>query len=154
MKETMQDIDLVSTAFDPGGFIPDRYTCLGNNISPPLEWSKIPDEAESLALIMDDPDASGGMFVHWVLYNLPPDMNGLPENYKPGADVGVGRKSSGRPGYSGPCPPVGDTHRYYFRLYALDSRLDLTSGATRAQVIDAMREHVLAETELIGQFGR
>ena len=150
----MEDIDLTSTAFRSGSSSPDRYTCVGEGGSPPLEWRKIPEGTRSLALILDDPDAPSGLFVHWVLYNLPPNMNGLPENYSPGDGVHSGRNSLGQTGYSGPCPPGGETHHYYFRLYALDKTLELTSGATRAQVIDALQGHVLAETELIGLYGR
>ncbi len=107
-----------------------------------------------MALIFDDPDAPGGLFVHWVLYNISPEMDGLPEGYQAGESVLSGRTSFGPNEFGGPCPPVGRTHTYYFRLYALDDVLDLTAGATRAQLIDAMRGHILAETELTGRFGR
>jgi Raf kinase inhibitor-like YbhB/YbcL family protein len=150
----MDDIDLTSPAFSPGGRIPDKYTCSGVNISPELRWSSPPNGAKSLTLIFDDPDAPSGLFTHWVLYNLPADLDGLPENYRPSGDVRVGRSSTGEARYSGPCPPRGSTHHYYFRLYALDQALDLGTGASRQQVITAMDGHILAETELIGLFGR
>jgi hypothetical protein len=150
----MNDMDMLSTAFNSGDTIPDRFTCRGLNISPPLEWDQVPPEAGSLVLIMDDPDAPSGLFVHWVLYNIPPELQGLPEGITPDGDIRVGRSSFGQGGYGGPCPPKGGTHRYYFRLYALDQKLDLGNGATRTQVVDAMQKHILAQTELMGLFGR
>lgn len=146
-----------SPAFDAGGSLPVRFTCEGENVSPPLDWDVPPEGTRSLALLMDDPDAPGEQpFSHWVMYNLPIDYRGLPENFQPGADfVGErGRNSLGKTHYEGPCPPMGETHRYFFRLYAINRQLDLGEGATRAQVLDAVRDHILEETELSMTFRR
>lgn len=146
-----------SPAFEAAGPLPARFSCEGENISPPLDWDVPPEGTKSLALLMDDPDAPGEVpFSHWVLYNLPINFRGLPENFQPGADfVGErGRNSMGKIRYEGPCPPMGETHRYFFRLYAVDIQLELGEGATRAQVIDALRGHILEETELSVTFGR
>jgi Raf kinase inhibitor-like YbhB/YbcL family protein len=150
-------IELSSTAFDSGGAIPTRYTCDGMDVSPPLQWSSIPEGTRSLALVADDPDAPGGTFVHWVIYNLPPDARRLPEavpqrqSLQGGAAQGV--NGAGTVGYTGPCPPSG-THRYYFMVYALDTELDLGGGATREGLVNAMKEHVLAAGRLMGTYRR
>ena len=154
---TKMTIDLSSTAFDSGGAIPTRYTCDGMDVSPPLRWSNVPEGTRSLALVADDPDAPGGTFVHWVIYDLPPDARRLPEavpkrqTLPGGAAQGV--NGAGGVGYMGPCPPSG-THRYFFRVYALDTELDLGGGATREGLASAMREHVLAGGRLMGTYGR
>jgi Raf kinase inhibitor-like YbhB/YbcL family protein len=152
------DLDLRSAAFEEGGAIPVRYTCDGENVSPPLSWSSVPDETRSLALIADDPDAPGGTFVHWVIYNLPPDTRRLPEDVPSreetlpsGAVQGV--NGAGSVGYTGPCPPSG-THRYFFKVYALDTELDLGGGATKEDLVSAMEGHVLAEGRLVGTYRR
>ena len=150
-------MEISSSAFEAGRAIPDRYTCEGENISPPLDWDFLPEGTKSLALIMDDPDAPADEpFSHWVLYNIPIDWRGLPEDFQPGAswDGERGRNSMGNTRYEGPCPPIGENHQYYFRLYAVDTLLDFGEGATRAQVIDALREHTLEETETIGAYQR
>lgn len=149
---------LTSTAFDHGQTIPRHYTCQGDDVSPQLEWDSLPEGTESLALICDDPDAPGGTWVHWVLYNLPPLANGLPEGVP--ADQSLpdgslqGRNDFKRIGYGGPCPPPGKPHRYFFKLYALDTMLDLEPGASKASLIRAMGGHILAEEHLIGTYGR
>jgi Raf kinase inhibitor-like YbhB/YbcL family protein len=153
-EETVpMDIQLISGAFEDGKPIPAQYTCQGKNVSPPLAWSSAPAGAKSFALILDDPDAPRGTWVHWVLYNLPADTIGLPEGIKvdsrlPGNAL-QGRNDYKRNDYGGPCPPSG-THRYYFKLYALDTLLNLKAGATKDEVLRAMEGHVLARGQLMG----
>ncbi|MCE5323615.1 YbhB/YbcL family Raf kinase inhibitor-like protein [bacterium] len=148
-------IQVTSTAFREGEPIPSKYTCKGSDISPPLAWTKVPSTAKTMALIADDPDAPMGTWVHWVLYNLPANMNELPEavpnekHLSSGASQGV--NSSGKIGYQGPCPPSG-THRYYFKVYALDTQLKLSDSVTKSQLLEAMKGHVLAEGTLMGRF--
>jgi len=143
---------ITSSAFSEGGTIPRMYTCDDKNVSPPLAWTGVPTNTVSLALIMDDPDAPAGTWVHWVLYNLPADQTSLEQGK---TDVGVdGKNDFGRTGYGGPCPPRGSNHRYYVKLYALDKLLDLKSGATKAQVESAMRGHIVGQGQLIGKYGR
>ena len=150
-------IDVVSSAFEEGGAIPARYTCDGLDVSPPLSWSSVPDGTQSLALIADDPDAPGGTFVHWVIYNLPPDTRRLPEDVPNRetllSEAAQGVNGAGRVGYMGPCPPSG-THRYFFKVYALDTGLNLGGGATKEGLLDAMEGHVLAEGQLMGTYRR
>ena len=153
---------ITSAAFAANGAIPAKHTCDGEDLSPALAWSGVPEETESLALIMDDPDAPPGTWVHWVLYDLPADASVLPEGLakKERLDSGAahgacwGVKSFSRVGYHGPCPPPGSAHRYYFKLYALDKRLGLAPRATKAEVLKAMEGHVLAEGQLIGTYQR
>lgn len=150
-------INVGSTAFAEGGMIPRQYTCDGADMSPPLSWSGIPEGTKSIAIIADDPDAPGGMWVHWVVYNLPPDLKGLPENVpaqKTLANGGIqGMTDFRRIGYGGPCPPSG-THRYFFKVYALDAVLDLDPGAIKKRLLNAMEGHILAEGELMGKYRR
>ncbi len=150
-------MELKSSAFGYGQPIPTRYTCDGEDISPPLEWTDPPAGTRSFALIMDDPDAPVGVWDHWVLFNIPPETRFLPEGVPPDPDLAQGgrhgRNSWKRLGYGGPCPP-GGTHRYFFRLYALDTVLDLSSGATRKDVLRAMGGHILAQAELMGTYRR
>ena len=150
-------IELTSTAFSEGEMIPTRYTCDGEDVSPPLAWSGVPESAQSLSLICDDPDAPVGTWDHWVLYNIPPASSGLPEAVAtdPTLESGAvnGKNSWGRLGYGGPCPP-GGTHRYFFYLYALDIQLALASGATSAQLRQSMEGHILAEGQLMGRYQR
>jgi len=155
-------MNLSSTAFGPGGRIPARHTCDGEDLSPPLAWDGVPEGTRSLALIMDDPDAPPGTWVHWVLYNLPAESRGLEEGVPKnaalddGAAHGVcwGVSSYSRVGYFGPCPPPGSPHRYSFRLYALDAALELEPKASKERVERAMSGHVLASAELVGLYGR
>ncbi|HUU29513.1 MAG TPA: YbhB/YbcL family Raf kinase inhibitor-like protein [archaeon] len=150
-------MQLTSPAFKNADMIPDRYTCKGQDTSPALKWSGSPKETKSFALIFDDPDAPMGTWVHWVVYNLPSNCDSLPEKVpdkNPLGNGGIqGTNSWGRIGYGGPCPPSG-THRYFFRLYALDSVLDLKAGATKSQVLKALEGHILAEVELMGRYSR
>jgi Raf kinase inhibitor-like YbhB/YbcL family protein len=150
---------LSSEAFEPDGMLPARYTCEAENVSPPLRIAGVPKAAQSLALIVDDPDAPNGAFTHWVLYNLPADLDQLAEGFQSNLEdtrgPAEGRNDFGSDSYDGPCPPAGgEPHTYYFRLYALDQRFTLPAGATRAQVLDAMQGHLLAQTELMARFGR
>lgn len=150
--------ELTSSAFKEGERIPDRYTCEGDDLSPPLHWSVPPAATKSFAMIADDPDAPGGTWVHWVIYNLSLDLRGLPEgipakdHWLDGALQGV--TDFKRVGYGGPCPPPGKPHRYYFKLFALDAVLNLKPRAIKSQVLEACKGHVLAEAQLMGQFGR
>jgi Raf kinase inhibitor-like YbhB/YbcL family protein len=146
-------IEVTSKAFPRNGSMPGKYSCDGENVSPPLTFSGIPEQAQSLALIMEDPDAPGGVFTHWVLWNLPPDIGGLPEDYQASGAVQSGSNSFGKTGYGGPCPPDG-THRYFFKVYALDTTLDLDSGADKDAVLGAMSNHGLTEGQLMGTYTR
>jgi Raf kinase inhibitor-like YbhB/YbcL family protein len=150
--EATMAIRVTSTAFADGETIPVKFTCDGENLSPPLTWTEVPQGTQSLVIIADDPDAPMGTFVHWVLYDLPTDQASLPEGVQGMGSQGVNgfRKS----GYGGPCPPRGSTHRYYFKLYALDKGLGLKAGATKAEVEKAMQGHILAQGQLMGRFGR
>jgi hypothetical protein len=144
-------------SFEPGELIPSVYTCDGKDLSPPLQWTDAPPETKSFALISDDPDAPVGTWVHWVVWNIPASVNSLEENRPkkeslPGG-IRQGTTDFRRIGYGGPCPPSG-THRYYFRLYALDTLLDLPGTTTKAQMEKAMKGHVLAQAELMGKYRR
>ncbi len=144
---------LTSPVFGNEEGIPVKYTCDGPDISPPLRWSNPPANTQSLALIMDDPDAPAGVWVHWVIFNLPPDTTELPENAALPAGSQEGQNSWQRTGYGGPCPPRG-THRYFFKLYALDTTLSLDSGTAKDQLLQAMEGHILAQAELMGTYSR
>ena len=157
MEETMTFI-LTSTAFAQGGPIPVKYSCKGEDISPPLAWGDPPAGTQSLALIMDDPDAPAGTWDHWIVFNLPADVRKLPEDMPAGMKFGdvaatFGKNSWGRSEYGGPCPP-GGTHRYFFKLYALDTTLSVCENASKKQVMAAIQGHILAKTELMGTFSR
>ncbi len=155
--EAASAIAVTSAAFEHEGSIPAKYTCDGDDRSPAMAFEHVPESAASLALICDDPDAPMGTWVHWVLIDLPPGTAALPEGAQPGdAAVGGidGENSWKKLGYGGPCPPRGPAHRYFFRVYALDTRLELREGATRKQVDAAMEGHVLAEGVLIGTYAR
>ncbi|MEW5960952.1 MAG: YbhB/YbcL family Raf kinase inhibitor-like protein [Chloroflexota bacterium] len=144
---------LISGAFSPGQPIPAKYSCDGQDISPPLEWRDPPAGTRSFALIMDDPDAPAGVWDHWLLFNLPADTRILPEQATPPAGARPGRNSWGRTSYGGPCPPRG-VHRYFFKLYALATPLELAAGATKKDLLRAMERHILAQAELMGTYAR
>jgi len=156
-EEEKMALTVTSMAFEEGGMIPRQYTCDGADISPPLSFSGVPEKSTSLALIADDPDAPMGTWVHWVLFNIPPDTTGLPENVPPDQTLANGAKHGvsdfGKFGYGGPCPPSG-THRYYFKLYALDAMLDLSGRVTKKNLLSAMEGHILAEGQLMGKYRR
>jgi hypothetical protein len=154
----VKTVQLTSTAFKDGASIPQQYTGEGKNVSPPLKWTGAPDGTKSFALICDDPDAPGKTWTHWVLFNMPPERHELPEGVP--ADKGVlgsarqGVNDFKKIGYGGPMPPPGSPHRYYFKLYALDTTLDLPGGATKGQVVDALQGHSLGEGLLMGTYRR
>jgi Raf kinase inhibitor-like YbhB/YbcL family protein len=149
---------LTTSAFEPGGMIPKQFTCSGADNSPALSWNDPPPSTQSFALILDDPDAPMGTFVHWVVYNVPASVRQLPQGVKKGETLAGGGKQGQndfpKTGYGGPCPPPGTPHRYFFRLYALDTILNLKPPVHRDDVDQAMRGHVLAKAELMGKFGR
>ena len=148
---------ITSSAFIEGQAIPSRYTCDGTDVSPDLAWSGVPEGTAGLALICDDPDAPMGTWVHWVLFNIPADADGLPAEIPSDAALENGARHGTndfrRLGYGGPCPP-GGTHRYFFKLYALDTMLELDSGITKARLLEAMEGHILAEGQLMGTYSR
>lgn len=137
--------------------IPKKYACDGIDVSPPLVWTSVPEGTKSFAIICDDPDAPRGTWIHWVIFNIPADTRELPENIPPQKTLIIGVKQGindfRKIGYGGPCPPSG-THRYYFYLYALDTEINLESGATKEQLLKAMKGHILAEGQLMGKYKR
>lgn len=151
------EIKVTSSAFEDGGLIPAKYTCDGEDISPPLQWAGVPEGAGSVALICDDPDAPMGTFVHWVLFNLPAITTELAEDVPADKTLpngaGQGITDFGRIGYGGPCPPSG-THRYFFKIYALDTELALKAGVSKRELLRAMEGHILAQGQLIGKYRR
>jgi Raf kinase inhibitor-like YbhB/YbcL family protein len=151
-------IQLTSSAFKDGETIPKDFTADGKNVSPALEWTNLPKGTASLALICDDPDAPKGTWVHWVMYDMPADLKGLEENVPAEATLPngsrQGKNSFDKTGYRGPAPPEGKAHRYYFKLYALDTKPDVPADATKDQLLKAMEKHVLAKGELMGKYQR
>jgi Raf kinase inhibitor-like YbhB/YbcL family protein len=151
-------ISLSSNAFPGEGTIPKKFTCDGPDVSPPLTWSGAPANTQSFALIVDDPDAPVGTWVHWVLYDLPADTKdlaeGVPKLEQLPNGAKQGRNDFRKIGYGGPCPPPGKPHRYYFKLYALDKKFDLKPGATKAEIESAMKGHILAQGEFMGRYKR
>lgn len=151
-------IQLTSSAFHEGEMIPVKYTCDGINVSPSLSWSLLPTGTKSLGLIADDPDAPVGTWVHWVIYDVPFHLSGLPEGVSKNPVIeGLGVQGTNdfhRSGYDGPCPPRGSPHRYYFKLYALDCLLNLKPGATKQKVEQAMQGHILGQGQLMGKYQR
>ena len=153
------EIKLYSSAFKEGNFIPDKFSCEGTNISPQLHWRDASKNVRSFAIIVDDPDAPSGDFVHWVIYNIPGNLNELPEDVTPSRnipdEVMLGTNGFGRISYGGPCPPPGKPHRYFFKIYALDTVLrHLEFGATKQQLLSAMNGHIIAEGHLMGKYQR
>lgn len=151
-------IELTSPTIREGEAVPKQYTGDGKDVSPPLRWSDPPQATKSFALICDDPDAPRGVWVHWVLFNLPGERReleeGVPAEEMPAGGAKQGKNDFGKIGYGGPAPPPGKPHRYYFKLYALDTLLDLAPGATKDQLLAAMKGHLLAEGQLVGRYGR
>jgi len=142
---------ITSSAFHEGANIPSKFTCDGSDTSPPLQIAGVPSGAKSLVLIVDDPDAPSGLFTHWLVWNIPPQSGSIAEGSAP---QGVqGANDFGKSGYRGPCPPPG-THRYSFKIFALDRELELRSGAKRSQVDAAMKGHVIAQGELVGRYAK
>lgn len=149
--EVIENMKITSPAFKEGGKIPSKYTCDDANINPELHFEQVPENAKSLVLIMEDPDAPVGLWVHWVVFNIPSTTKIVPENSEPQGTPGKGTNK--RTGYMGPCPPDKE-HRYFFKLYALDTNLNLPAGSTKDQVENAMKGHVLAQAQLMGKYVR
>ncbi|HEY4512237.1 MAG TPA: YbhB/YbcL family Raf kinase inhibitor-like protein [Candidatus Paceibacterota bacterium] len=150
-KDIRTMLTLTSPTFQNNEMMPSKYTCDGSDILPPLEISGVPEDTKTLAVIVDDPDAPNGDWVHWIKWNIPVDTTTILEGEEP---VGIsGKGTSGNPSYMGPCPPSG-THHYHFKLYALDTILDLKSGSSKADLEKAMKEHIIEQTELIGLYSR
>lgn len=151
------DIQVKSDAFKDGEMIPQKYTCSGEDVSPPIAWDMEGDDVESFALLCEDPDAPTGTFTHWVVYDLPPNVHELPEGVPikdtlPNGGM-QGINSTHKSGYKGPCPPSG-THRYYFNVFALNKRLRLDPGAGKDELLEAMKGHILSEGYLMGKYSR
>jgi hypothetical protein len=157
VTESKMTIKVTSTAFQDGGNIPVKYTCDGTNVSPPLAWSAIPEGAQSIALLMDDPDSPSKTFTHWIVFNLLSSSDGLPEAVPTDKVLSNGAKQgtndADKIGYFGPCPPSG-THRYVFHVYALDAQLDLDPGVKKNQFKQAISGHILAQGQLAGKYSR
>ncbi len=150
--------ELTSPAFSSEGTMPDRYTCEGADVSPPLEWANAPEGTQEFALICEDPDASGGTFVHWLLYGVPAGLTELLEDVSSESELPwgavQGRNDFGNVGYGGPCPPMGETHRYFFRLHALEEKLDLPPGLSRNQLLREIADRTAGRTGLMVRYGR
>ena len=155
--DNKMDIKISSSAFEDGGMIPSEYTCDGDDISPPLRWEDLPEKTKTIAIICDDPDAPGGTFVHWVLYDVPANKEhldkGLPddETFDNGTRQGI--TSFGKTGYGGPCPPSG-THRYFFKIYALDVKINTATIIDKEHLLKAMEGHLLGQGKLMGLYKR
>ena len=147
METIIKNLVVQSMAFANNGHIPPKYTCEGENVNPPLEISDIPEDTKSLALIMEDPDAPGGDFTHWLIWNVSPSEE-IAENSNQGIS---GMNDFGKTGYGGPCPPSG-VHHYYFKIYALDKELNISAGESKAALLEGMNGHILATGELMGRF--
>jgi len=155
METDVETIQVLSSAFKEGGMIPQQYACDGEDTSPPLSWESVPEGTRSIAVIADDPDAPGGTFVHWVLYDLPANVRELPESLPkeetPPSGGTQGKNSFGKIGYGGPCPPSG-THRYFFKVYALNARTNLAPGKSKEDLLETMEGHVLAQGQIMGRY--
>ena len=154
----MDNLKIISSSFENGEMIPGKYTCEGENVSPMISWSELPEGVKSLALICDDPDAPGGDFVHWVIFNIPPKLHGLPEAIAAKDILNIGALQGvtdyGRSGYRGPCPPPGLAHHYHFKLYGLDIMLEAEENITKYELLEKMEGHILATGEIVGLFKR
>jgi hypothetical protein len=146
----MQELIIKSPAFEPNKLIPKKYSCDGNDINPPLNIENVPKDAKTLVLLMDDPDAPSGTFDHWIVWNIPTSTKSISENSIPGKE---GLNSAKQQGYMGPCPPSG-THRYFFKVYSLDTELNLSASSRKKDVEKVMERHILAKGELIGLYHR
>lgn len=151
---TAMALTLTSPAFEEGALIPKKYTCDSEDYSPPLKWTDVPDNTRSFVLIVDDPDAPIGTFDHWLVFNIPADTHELEENLSQLPEsTKQGSNSWGKAQYGGPCPPDRE-HRYFFRLYALDTQLDLPEGTSKEELHQAMEGHILEQTHLMGRYDR
>lgn len=150
-------LKVFSKSFQDGGMIPKQYTCDGKNISPHLAWAGMRDDAVSMAMIMEDPMAPHKVFTHWVVFNIPAKLKEIPENVSSSKNLSIGAKQGtndfGKIGYGGPCPPTA-THKYYFRFYILDTLLDLEPGVTKEEVLEAIKDHILEEAQIMGKYRR
>ena len=150
-------IQVTSPVFEEGGEIPRKYTCDDLDVSPPLEWTDVPEGTKTIVIVCDDPDAPMKTWVHWVIFNIPGDVTRLPENVPPEKELANGARQGmndfHKVGYGGPCPPSG-THRYFFKIYALDSTLDLPAGISKSHLMIAIEGHVLSESHLMGTYTR
>ncbi len=151
------DIQITSPVFKDGGTIPKKYTCDDLDVSPPIEWSNVPEGTISIAIVCDDPDAPMKTWVHWVIFNIPGDVTHLSENVSPEKELENGARQGmndfHKVGYGGPCPPSG-MHRYFFKIYALDTTLDLPAGISKSHLMIALEGHVLSEAHLMGTYTR
>jgi Raf kinase inhibitor-like YbhB/YbcL family protein len=151
------DIQITSPVFEDGGEIPEKYTCDDLDVSPPLEWIDVPENTKTIAIVCDDPDAPMKTWIHWIIFNIPGDVTELPENVPPEKELENGAKQGmndfHKVGYGGPCPPSG-THRYFFKIYALDITLDLPAGVSKSHLMIAMEGHVISESHLMGTYTR
>jgi Raf kinase inhibitor-like YbhB/YbcL family protein len=151
------DIRITSPAFEDGGEIPRKYTCDDLDMSPPIEWTDVPEGTKTIAIVCDDPDAPMNTWIHWVIFNIPGDETRLPENVPPEKELANGAKQGmndfHKVGYGGPCPPSG-MHRYFFKIYALDTALDLPAGISKSHLMIAMEGHVLSQSHLMGTYSR
>ncbi len=158
MMNERSKLALNTDAFENGGYIPRKFTCDGEDASPEISWAGAPDGTETYALIVDDPDAPGRTFTHWVVYNIPAAVTGFEEGMSAfdivKAGASQGKNDFGQTGYGGPCPPQGKPHHYHFHLYAVDVVLDIPSGVSRGAVLNALKGHVLADVEIIGLYKR
>ena len=149
---------ITSSAFDYGDFIPVKYTCEGDDISPPLQWENVPKGTKSFVLIVEDPDAPMGTFTHWIVYDIPADSTGIAEDFPKKPEVnGIkqGINDFGKIGYGGPCPPPGKPHRYFFKLFALDIKsLNIPAGASKSKVIKSLNGHIIGTTQIMGLYKR
>ncbi|MBA3898595.1 MAG: YbhB/YbcL family Raf kinase inhibitor-like protein [Bacteroidetes bacterium] len=150
-KVKIGKLEVSSPSFKHEDFISETYCCDGENINPAISVEQIPSEAKSLVLIMDDPDASGGTFVHWLVFNISPFKGGIEEGTAPGIE---GKNDAGKTKYHGPCPPSGETHRYFFKIYALDKKLGLSEGADKESIENAMDGHILSSGSTFGLFSK
>jgi hypothetical protein len=151
-KTTMKQITITSPAFEDRGKIPSKYTCDGEDINPPLDFENVPEDTQSLVLIVEDPDAPGKTWVHWVVFNISPTTTHIAEDSVPGRGIEA-VTDFGHAGYGGACPPSG-THRYYFKLFALDTELDVTEDVNKAEIEHAMEGHIMEKAELVGLYSR
>ncbi len=151
----MGNLKVFSSSFENGKMMPSKYTCEGENVSPEISWGELPEGVVSLALICDDPDAPSGDFVHWVIFNIPPELNSLPEGV-PIEDIEAvqGVTDYGRSGYGCPCPPRGLVHHYHFKLYGLDKMLEVEENITKYELLEKMESHIVAKGELVGLYSR
>ncbi|MFA6194988.1 MAG: YbhB/YbcL family Raf kinase inhibitor-like protein [Patescibacteria group bacterium] len=151
-NSSLNNMLTITSVFSNGGQIPDTYGCHGSDVNPPLNFSGVPTGAQSLALIVDDPDAPSGDWVHWLIFNIDPKIQGITEDSVPAGAI-LGMTSSGKAEYGGPCPPSG-THHYHFKLYVLDTILDLSASAKKSSLLSAMKGHIISQAELVGTYSQ